>query len=178
MDYGIFNEVTFLNEDTLLEGAKLSETLKNFMVEGEDYKGLKKELKQVIEMNNLSDAELKDKLKTGKGGVMHVCKRIVQIYLDCIFAINVGASIGTTIGVAGIAPVLLPQVIISFVAGLFLNRILRLAANTAEFNAVCKDCKTIINELESAAEKCKDPKQKKKLKESANKLHDSMVKYY
>lgn len=177
MDYGIFNEVTFLNEDTLLEGAKMSASLKKFMAEGEDYKGLKKELKEVIKMNDMSDAELKDKLKTGRGGVMHVCKRAVQIYLDFVFAFNVGGAIGGTVAAATMFPLLVPQIVISFVVGLFLNRLLRLAADTVEFDAVYKDCKTILEEIESAIDKCKDPKQKKKLQESADKLRKAMNKY-
>lgn len=177
MDYGIFNETTFLEDGTLLESAKFNVSLKKFLAEGEDYKGLKKELKEVIKMNDMSDDELKDKIKTGKGGVMHVCKRIVQIYLDCIFAFNTGSLIGGTIGAATAMPVLLPYIIITQVVGLFLNRVLRLAADTVEFNAVYKDCKTILNEIEDAKSKCKDPKQKKKLEESADKLRKAMDKY-
>ena len=177
MNYGIFNETVFLEDGTLLEGAKINISLKKFLAEGEDYKGLKKELKEVIKMNDMSDDELKDKLKTGRGGVMHVCKRIVQIYLDFVFAFNAGSAIGGSIAAATMFPVMLPYMIISFVVGLFLNRVLRLAADTAEFSAVYKDCKTILDEIEDAKSKCKDPKQKKKLEESADKLRKAMEKY-
>ncbi len=177
MNYGIFNEATFLEEDTLLEGAKFNVSLKKFLAEGEDYKGLKKELKEVIKMNDMSDDELKDKIKTGRGRVMHVCKRIVQICLDLLFAFETGATIGGSIAIAVEFPIFLPLAIIDYILVLFLNRILRFAADTVEFNAVYKDCKTILNEIEDAKSKCKDPKQKKKLQESADKLRKAMDKY-
>lgn len=177
MNYGIFNETVFLEEGTLLEGAKINVSLKKFLAEGEDYKGLKKELKEVIKMNDMSDKELKDKIKTGRGGVMHVCKRIVQICLDLSFAFDAGATIGGSVAIAVQFPVFLPLAIIGYAIILLLNRVLRLAADTIEFDAIYKDCKTILNEIEDAKSKCKDPKQKKKLEESADKLRKAMEKY-
>ena len=52
-----------IKQSAILEGAKIDWVLKNFLEEGQDYKGLKKEVNKIIEANNLPKDQIKAKAK-------------------------------------------------------------------------------------------------------------------
>lgn len=67
-----------VQQSAILEAAKMDWNLKNFLKSGEDYRGLKKELKEVMDANNIKEDEV-----SSKGSkVIHACLRCVQIICD------------------------------------------------------------------------------------------------
>lgn len=187
-DFAITDDLVFeaafdlatIEECALLEGAKLDLKLKNFLQEGEDYKGLKKELKKVIDANNLSD----EKLKSGKNDFMHICKRILQCCEDILAVFNTFYTVGYTaggiaLGLATGQPVIIlcavvPN-IIAFVIGFIINRLCRLLWDTIEFETIKKDAESIVKDLRKSAEKA--PKLEKKLNAEADRLEAAIEKY-
>ena len=173
-------DTTLIEETALLEGAKLDLKLKNFMQEGEDYKGLKKELRKVIDANNLSD----EKLKSGKNDFMHICKRILQCCEDILAVFSTFHTAGYTaagiaLGLATGQPTLIlcavvPH-IIGFVIGFIINRLFRLLWDTIEFETIKKDAESIVKDLRKSAEKA--PKLEKKLNAEADRLEAAIEKY-
>lgn len=177
-----------IRSSCILEGAKMDFLLKNFLNEGKDYKGLKKDLKEIIRANDLD----KDKLRTGKDGFMHICKRILQISYDlCIpigtvtGVVNLAnlsqyngamASIFGTSATSAVAQTILGG-IIGFVLGFIINRLIRYCVDTVEFNTLKKDCDDILDQLEDMARKCKNPKQAEKYRKEAKRLEDAIKKY-
>ena len=176
-----FGNSDLIRASAILEGAKLDMALSNFLKEGKDYKGLKKDLKQIIKANNMDDSEL----KTGQKGLMHICKRILQVCYDigAVFGgISAGANVGTGVGMilAGSGPIGVATItgaIIGFIIGFIINRLMRLLVDTAEFSAIESDCKTIIEDLRDQASRTEDESLKKKLNSEADRLKDALKKY-
>ena len=187
-----------IREAAILEGAKLDAILKNFLKEGKDYKGLKKDLREIIKANDMDDSAL----STGKKGLMHTCKRILQVALDLGPLVSVAGSAGSiattasgaakvasfvnATGLAGagvsvsVGAAVLPAIIgaiVGLIIGFIINRLLRLAVDTVEFKAVEGDARDIVDDLETAARKTEDPKLKKKYQDSADRLRESIKKY-
>lgn len=183
-----------IEQQAILEGAKFDAILKNFLKEGKDYNGLKKDLNEIIKANDL-DAK---GLSTGKKGFMHTCKRILQVLYDidaALFPITgtastvaaaaaaskankAAAALGVfgqamTISVAGVVI----RTILSFVISFIINRLLRFAVDTIEFNTLKKDAEAIVDDLERMARNAKDEKEKKKYMDQADKLKESIKKY-
>ena len=172
-----------IRQAAILEGAKIDMTLKNYMKEGKDYKGLKKDLRDIIKYNNVD----KDKLITGRKGIMHACKRIIQVLLDLEGTI-IGA--GTAVGVVGYSVLsggalgllnlgvyAIPMAIIAFIVTFLIGRPLRLLCDTVEFAAVKRDAKEIVNQIRELADKADDKKQKEKFNKEADRLEASIKKY-
>ena len=181
--------VDLIEQAALLEGAKIDIALKNFIDEGEDYKGLKRELKKIIDANNMS----KEELQTGKNGFMHVCKRILQILLDISICISTGFEIGTTIaavanvgqinkvlalfgGKVSVASIIIKS-IAKLIVGFIINRLLRYAVDAIEFAELKKDAKTIVEDLRTMAKKAESKKDADKFNKEADRLEDAIAKY-
>lgn len=173
-------DLTIIEEYALLEGAKLNLKLKNFMDEGADYKGLKKDLKEIIKANNLSDEEL----RTGKNNFMHICKRVLQVLCDVsviVGGVYTTSQVLSSIVIAGMTgqPVVLLAMavpaILGFVIGFIINRLERLLWDTIEFNTIKKDAQDIVKDLREAAKK--NPKMEKKFNDEADRLEESIKKY-
>lgn len=177
-----------IRSSCILEGAKFDFLLKNFLNKGKDYKGLKKDLKEIIRANDLD----KDELRTGKNGFMHVCKRIIQVSYDLCIPIgtvtgvvnlvnlsqynNAIASMFVASATTAVASTILGG-IIGFVLGFIINRLIRYCVDTIEFNTLKKDCDDILDQLEDLARKCKNPKQADKYRKEAKRLEDAIKKY-
>ena len=187
-DFAITDDLVFeaafdlatIEECALLEGAKLNLKLKNFMDEGADYKGLKKDLREIIKANDLSDEEL----RTGKNEFMHICKRILQVLCDISVIFGGMYASGQVLtglviaGVTGQPAILLATAlpsILGFVIGFIINRLERLLWDTIEFNAIKKDAEDIVRDLRAAAKK--NPKMEKKFNSEADRLEASIKKY-
>lgn len=181
-----------IRSSCILEGAKIDMTLKNFLKEGKDYKGLKKDLREIIRANDLDT----DELQTDRKGFMHICKRILQVTYD------LGAVVGGVLGVAdiisagtigagyaslfgGTAGAVMSSAtvfivifaIISYVIGFIINRLIRFAVDSVEFNTLKKDCNKIVDQLEDLANKTNDKKKADKYRKEAQRLKDSIRKY-
>lgn len=149
-----------IEKSALLEGAKIDFALKNLFKKGKDYKDLKKNVNEIIKANNLSKDELRSKGK----GLMHICKRIIQVIEDIgIFVYTTGAAINTTSVIAFVvAGGAIPGItiiigsIIEFVVGFIINKLIRFAADSLEFNTIKKDADDIVDSLRSQAKKSKD----------------------
>ena len=170
-----FGNDDLIRSAAILEGAKLDMALKNFMQEGKDYKGLKKDLRDIVKANNLDDRDL----KTGHKGFMHACKRICQVLEDfgAIFgtATNVGQI--ASYAIAGTSPVILISAILGTVIGFICNRLFRLLWDTIEFNAIKDDAKSIVSDLRRMAKNTADEKLKKKYESEADRLEEAIKKY-
>lgn len=169
------NSKELIENQSLLEGAKFDIWVKNFLSEGEDYKGLKKEIKTVIKANKLSEEEI----NINKKGLMNSCKRILQISMD-ILSIASGAAggiltvkdwkdannlfkkgniyldknkiyhgFGKTALISGFKKLGI------FAIGFIITRLIRFAVDSAEFKSLEKDCKSIISDLNKASDKAK-----------------------
>ena len=169
-----FDNDDLVRQAAVLEGAKLDMALKNFMKEGKDYKGLKKDLRDIIKANNLDD----DDLKTGHKGFMHACKRICQVLEDFTAIAGTASNIGTIFGYVTMGnPAFIIAAIIGTVVGFICNRLFRLLWDTIEFNAVKDDAEEIVSTLRRMAKNTNDPKLKKKYDDEADRLEDSIKKY-
>lgn len=187
MIYSNHNGIIPINQNIILEGAKFDLFLKNYMNEGKDYKGLKKELKTIIDANNLDSSELKDK----STGFMHTCKRILQICTDLeTAAIPVGVAIGSTkgsaglaikLGLTGVTAELIPAIviggIIAFIVTFISNRIFRYIVDASEFKTIKKDAEDIVKQLRYNAKNTSDKDLAKKYNFEADKLEASIKKY-
>lgn len=166
-----------VRQAAVLEGAKLDLTLKNFMKEGKDYKGLKKDLRDIIKANNLDDKDL----KSGKRGFMHICKRILQVTEDLNNVINPISQIGSvainTALLGAINPTVLISAIITIVINFIAGRLFRLLWDTIEFNTIKGDAESIVSDLRRMAKNTNDPKLKKKYESEADRLEESIKKY-
>lgn len=163
-----------IKQSALLEGAKIDMALNNFIEEGKDYKNLKKDLKEIISANNMDEKELNGNFRK----FMHICKRIVQVLLDINLVI--GSAINTAnIGIFAAAgnPALLIGTIIGFVTGFIINRLLRYAADTIEFENIVKDSQYIVNELRKKARDTNDKKLASKFNSEADRLEKAIKKY-
>lgn len=173
---------TLIERAAILEGAKLDLKLQNWLKEGEDYKSLKKDVREIVKANNLDDSEL----KSGKDGFMHTCKRILQC-LEDILILTSGISAGTGVAagitatvVSGNPVFLLTSVlpnILGFVIGFIINRLERLLWDTIEFNTIKKDAETIVSDLRATAKKCENKKMAEKFNSEADRLEKSIEKY-
>lgn len=163
MIYECCNNSYIVKQQAILEGAKFDLFFSNFLKEGKDYKGLKKDLNDIIKANSLST----DKLKTGKNGIMHKCKRVIQILLDISGVLCTGGDI-VSIGIMGISSIRnsktdidprnlfkLIKMGLGFVIGFLITKVLRFAVDSVEFKSIEKDCKTIISDLNKASNKAK-----------------------
>lgn len=181
--------IGLIEQAALLEGAKIDIALKNFIDEGEDYKGLKRELKKIIDANNMS----KDELKTGKNGFMHTCKRILQILIDIDSILTLGlnsgiaattaihlskankvlAIFGGKVSIAGYIIKSIVQIVVLFI----INRLLRYAVDAIEFAELKKDAKAIVEDLRTMAKKADSKKDADKFNKEADRLEDAIAKY-
>ena len=187
MIYSNHNGIIPVNQDIILEGAKFDLFLKNYMDEGKDYKGLKKELQTIIKANDLDSSKLRDK----STGFMHNCKRIIQISTDLeTIAIPAGVVVGTAKGAGGLAiklgltgitaelaPAIIIGGIIAFIVTFICNRIFRYIVDIGEFNTLKKDAEDIVNQLRSNAKNTSDKELAKKYNSEADKLESAIVKY-
>lgn len=189
---------SLIEQSAILEGAKLDLTLKNFLKEGQDYKGLKADLEKVIKANDISN----ETLKSDGRKFLHICKRILQVMYDIspILGIPVaGAQIAMTgaaakmkadaasvFGVGGAAAsniiktgitVSIFTAIISYIIGFIINRLIRLLIDTIEFKTIKDDAEDVVRELRLNAKKANDPKIAKKMESEADRLEESIAKY-
>jgi len=170
-----FGNEDLIRSSAILEGAKFDLALKNFMKEGKDYKGLKKDLRDIIKANDLDE----DKLKTGHKGFMHACKRICQVLED------IGSITGPISVVGGAVvpmliggnPVALLSAIASAVVSFIISRLFRFLWDTIEFNAIKEDAETIVSDLRRLAKKTEDKKLKDRYNAEADRLEESIKKY-
>lgn len=177
-------DINLAHQSVLTEGAKFDLLLKNFLKEGEDYRGLKKDLKEIIAANDMSDEQLRSKGK----GFLHVCKRVLQILQDINVPFSIGfnttsmiakasvisklaASLGVTVNVV---PIFVGG-IVGMIVGIIINRLFRLAIDAVEFDRLKKDAEDIVRELRSMAKK--NPKMAKKYNSEADRLEASIKKY-
>lgn len=176
-----YNE-EFIRQTAILEGAKMDMLLKNFLKEGKDYKGLKKDLNQIIVANNMDKSQLASKGK----GLIHICKRILQVCIDIDAAIGaaaapigVAAMIGLTIvsGGGAVAIVSLISYIVALVVNFIINRLLRLLYDTVEFNTIKKDAEDIVDDLRSKANSAENEQLAKKFNSEADKLEAAIKKW-
>lgn len=167
-----YGDYTLVEQSAILEGAKFDLALKNFLKEGKDYKGLKAAVKEVIRANDLP----RDDLKTGKNGFMHAIKRILQVLQDVSIITGSIQGVAQLFIVSG-NPILFISTLVGFVVGVFINRLLRYAYDTIEFNAMKDDAEEVISMLEANASKAKDPKLKKRYNDEANKVREALKKY-
>ena len=67
-----------VQQSAILEAVKMDWTLKNYLKSGEDYRGLKKELREVMDANNIKEEDV-----ASKGSkILHACLRCMQIICD------------------------------------------------------------------------------------------------
>ena len=174
-------DANLIKQSAILEGAKIDWALKNFLKEGQDYKGLKKEVNKIIEANNLP----KDQMKSKGKGFMHICKRILQIMEDAGVIAGIGTSVsnisvGAKIIAAGGATIgsgMIIGTIVGFIVGFIINRILRYCYDSAEFNAISTDAIEIMQTLRKQAKETNDAKLSAKLNKQADDLQEALNKY-
>lgn len=141
-----------LKQSAILEGLKYDAFLKNLFKEGEDYKGLKKDLQEIVSINNLNDEELRSSGSKFSNKCMHVCKRILQVTEDLSLISGGVYSATSFIGALFIdSPLTAIASILGFVIGFIVNRLMRLLYDTVEFDAVKKDSEEIVLQLKSNA---------------------------
>jgi len=170
----------------LTEGAKIDFLLKNFLKEGEDYRGLKKDLREIIKANDLDES----KLTTGHKGFLHVCKRILQVLADIdvpfmagqtgvrIAAnIKLAKTLAATVGGKVSIPAIVVRAIVSFVISFLINRLWRLLYDHIEFSALKKDAEEIKAQLEDNAKKSKNDSVRKHYEKQAERVQDMIDKY-
>lgn len=196
-----------IEQSAILEGAKLDLALKNFLKEGQDYKGLKADLEKVIKANDISD----EALKTDGRKFLHICKRILQVMYDICVIIGIpaaGAQVAGGIGVAkmkadtvgtigniiggeaigaasatakGIIKtgitVSIFNAILGYLIGFIINRLIRYLIDSIEFKSIKDDAEIIVKELRANAKKAQDPKVAKKMESEADRLEESIIKY-
>ena len=148
------NNADLIHQSALLEAAKMDAVLKNFMKEGKDYKGLKKDLNTILEANDLPKEEFGRK----SSKLLHVCKRVLQVCYDLDAAIAGVAGAAGTITIAATMPAMLPMYIISLVVAFICNRIMRYIVDTVEFKNLEGDINNIISDMREAAKNCEDEK--------------------
>lgn len=173
-----FGNAELIKQSALLEGAKIDLGLKNLFKEGKDYKGLKKDVNEIISANNLSKDELRSKGK----GFMHICKRILQVCEDLLLLFNIAGNTSKVAAViaVGVTPVgvtMIISTIVGGVIGFIINRLFRYLWDTAEFSAIKKDAEDIVSDLRRQAKKTDNKKYAEKLNKEADKLEDSIAKY-
>ena len=193
---------SLIEQSAILEGAKLDLTLKNFLKEGQDYKGLKADLEKVIKANDISN----ETLKSDGRKFLHICKRILQVMYDIspilgipvagaqvatgVAAANMKADAASAIGdIFGVGTgaaggiiktgitVSIFNAIISYIIGFIINRLIRFLIDTIEFKTIKDDAEDVVRELRLNAKKAKDPKIAKKMESEADRLEESIAKY-
>lgn len=168
-----FGNSDLVRTSALLEGAKFDTWIKNFFKEGEDYKGLKKDLQEIVAANNMSEEGLKSKGK----GFMHTCKRILQVMYD-IDGMTIPAMGGMRIAASIAAgPVFVIGGIVSLVISFIVNRLMRYLVDTVEFNTIQKDAEKIVSDLRREASKAENPEIAAKYNAEAERLEKSIEKY-
>ena len=166
------NDRDLIYQNCLLEGAKFDMTMKNFMKEGEDFKGLKKELKEIMKMNDMDDSELQSNVNSPA----HVVLRILQILEDLCVVYSIGVG-GTQIILSGFNPIILIGSIIGFAIGFLINRVFRFLWDSIHFNVIKKDCENIVLQLRKMSKDTKDSKLQKKYSDEADRLEAAIEKY-
>ena len=175
-----FGNADLIRQSAILEGAKIDWKLKNWLREGKDYKGLKKEVKEIIKANDLDDSDLR-----GNGRkFMHICKRILQICEDIGIAIGAGTAIGqmaTGLAVSAVSPIIgvsyIVGTIVGFVIGFIINRLFRYLWDTLEFNNMKEDAENIVSDLRRNARKAENKKMADKFNSEADRLEAAIKKY-
>lgn len=160
----------------LYEAAKMDITISNFCKGGKDYKGLKADLKEIIEANNLVDSALKSKSKS----LIKVCKRIIQIILDIEATLDKNVTPWAAAFLAAFPGMSIARfivMIISIITKFILNRLLRLLVDTGEFKSVKSDAETIISMLREKAKTTDNKSIAANCESDANKLEASIKKY-
>lgn len=179
-----FGSADLVHSSAILEGAKLDLLVTNFMKEGEDYKGLKSELKKVIDANNLNDKELSENTKIGE--LNNACKRVLQICCDVLLfpmAAHTGTRMAYPIklikmfGLGSSGTTLLINAIIDFVILFMVNRLFRLMVDQIEFQTVKQDAKKTVSYLRDKASEASDEKVSNKLNSEADRLEKAIEKY-
>ena len=169
-----FGDESLIEQTALLEGAKFDIFLKNFFAEGEDYKGLKKELKNIVTANQLDE----EGLKSGHSKFLHGCKRILQLCADLEASFVTGShAAAIVLNIVSLSPMGVILNIVSFVINFIINRLMRLLYDTIEFNTVRKDAEQVITQLKQNAQNAKDEKTKAKYLAEAERLEKAIDKY-
>ena len=177
-----YGDMDLVEQHALLEGAKFDLLMKNFLKEGKDYKGLKADLKEIIEANDLDDSKLASKGK----GLLHVCKRVLQICCDIDAAVGAGiGGVGIGAGIVGLlasgaAPIALIPIIyciVGFIVSFIINRLIRLLVDHIEFDTVKKDAQDIVSDLRKQARSTDNKKLADKYTAEADKLEAAIAKY-
>lgn len=166
-------DADLIHQSAMLEAAKMDGALKNFMKEGKDYKGLKKDLNTIIAAYDLPKEEFGRK----SNKLLHVCKRILQVCYDLDAAIGAGVAAGGAVAMIATMPAMLPVYIISWVIGFICNRLLRLLVDTVEYKNLEGDVQGIVTDLRAAAKKSEDEKRAAKMNAAADKLEESLAKH-
>lgn len=175
-----FGDENLVRQSAILEGAKMDMALKNFMKEGKDYKGLKKDLRDIMKANNMSDKDL----ETGKKGLLHACKRILQVLSDIESALMIPGAIisgGLTLPMVFAMPAagipLLIGYIVSYIVAFICSRLFRLLWDTIEFKTLKEDAESIVEDLRDMAKNTSNDSLKKKYNAEADRLEESIKKY-
>lgn len=145
-----FGDVTAIKHYALYEAAKMDIAISNFCKEGKDYKGLKADLKEIIDANNLDDSALKSKGK----GLIKVCKRIIQIILDIEATLDKNVTPWAAVFLAAFPGMSIARfivMIISIITKFIVNILLRLLVDMGEFKSVKSDAEAIISMLREKA---------------------------
>ncbi len=178
-----------IREAVMLEGAKFDVKLRNFLQEGEDYKGIKKDIREILKAQGMSEEDFIKKGVWRK--ILHILKRFVQIVADLYTLIGVPlgvgvdayhASLGVAAGKAAVAAtggtvatpvaVIIAILIVAIFAALryFGSRAIRWLADTAELSRAKKDMKEIAKIARQNADSCENPAGRKKFNSIANQL--------
>lgn len=168
-----FNDTGLINQSAMLEAAKMDTALQNFMKEGKDYKGLKKDLNTILEAYDLPKEEFGRK----SDNMLRVCKRVIQICLDLYAAIALGIGAAGVVAFATTMNAALPIYIIKFVVRFICDRFIRYLVDTAEFEKLKGDVNNIIDDMRAAAKNYEDEKHAAKLNSAADKLEASLRKH-
>lgn len=175
-----FGNDDLVRQSAILEGAKMDMALKNFMKEGKDYKGLKKDLRDIMKANDMDDKDL----ETGKKGILHACKRVLQILSDLESVLMIpGAVISGSLtlpAVFAMPAIGIPMLIgyiVGYIVGFIISRLMRLLWDTIEFKTLKEDAESIVEELRTMAKNSSNDSLKKKYNAEADRLEEAIKKY-
>lgn len=179
---------SLIQEAVMVEAAKFDLKLKNYLAEGEDYKGIKKDIRDVLKAQGMSEEDFVQKGVWRK--MLHNLKRFIQVSADIVAAASIAGGIGGSIGgIAGglAAPVKISlgakalislKVVLKFAIictiAFFTSRVLRWIADSAEASQAKKDIKEIIKIARQKASECKNQADKKKFNSIADKMQKKL----
>lgn len=166
------NNKALIREACLLEGAKFDMMLNNWLEEGEDYRGLKAELRTIMDAYNMNEKDLRSR----ENGILYACKRIIQILEDINIPFATIELFGMTVA-SGFNPAVLLGGIVGLIVGWLINRLIRYSVDNLEYKGLTKDCKDISKKLRNMANDTKDKALAAKYRSSAEKLDKAVDNY-